>query len=237
MGDYKALYLPYPVMLKEATAAKLRQYVERGGCLISEGLPAYFGDGGRAGTAQPNLGLDKLFGAKESYVEFTPDLLEDLALKVRGSQIFGRFFRQEYTPSGGTPAGTYEDGSAAAIENRFGKGKTLLVGSYPGAGYYLHRSPQSRTFFAGLLEWASIEQQVRSSDSEIKARLHEGAGGTYLWVVNLARASRGAEILLSTKFGPFKTATDLWQGQKVLLEGRSVKVTVSDRDAAVIRLR
>jgi len=56
-------------------------------------------------------------------------------------------------------------------------------------------------------------------------------------VVNLARASRGAEILLSTKFGPFKTATDLWQGQKVLLEGRSVKVTVSDRDAAVIRLR
>ena len=101
----------------------------------------------------------------------------------------------------------------------------------------MHRSPQSRTFFAGLLEWASIEQQVRSSDSEIKARLHEGAGGTYLWVVNLARASRGAEILLSTKFGPFKTATDLWQGQKVLLEGRSVKVTVSDRDAAVIRLR
>jgi beta-galactosidase len=237
IGDYKALYLPYPVMLKEATAEKLRQYVERGGCLISEGLPAYFGDGGRAGTAQPNLGLDKLFGAKESYVEFTPDLLEDLTLKVRGSQIFGRFFRQEYTPSGGTPAGTYEDGRAAAIENRFGKGKTLLVGSYPGAGYYLHRSPQSRTFFAGLLEWASIEQQVRSSDSEIKARLHEGAGGTYLWVVNPARASRGAEILLSTKFGPFKTATDLWQGQKVLLEGRSVKVTVSDRDAAVIRLR
>ena len=237
IGDYKALYLPYPLMLKEATAEKLRQYVERGGCLISEGLPAYFGDGGRAGTVQPNLGLDKLFGAKESYVEFTPDLLEDLTLKVRGSQIFGRFFRQEYTPSGGTPAGTYEDGSAAAIENRFGKGKTLLVGSYPGAGYYLHRSPQSRTFFAGLLEWASIEQQVRSSDSEIKARLHEGAGGTYLWVVNLARASRGAEILLSTKFGPFKTATDLWQGQKVLLEGRSVKVTVSDRDAAVIRLR
>src|SRR5262249_38401299 len=95
--EYRVVYLPYPVMLSEATARKLIEYVEQGGHLISEGLPAYFGDRGRAGTAQPNLGLDKLFGAKESYVEFTPDLLDHLTLSVRGHRIPGRVFLQEYT--------------------------------------------------------------------------------------------------------------------------------------------
>src|ERR1700688_3631419 len=85
--EYKIFYLPYPVMLKSDTAGKLRKYVEQGGTLISEGLPGYFGDHGRAGPTQPNLGLDKLFGAKESYVEFTPDLLDKLTLKVQNQEI------------------------------------------------------------------------------------------------------------------------------------------------------
>lgn len=44
----------------------------KGGKLISEGCPAYFGDPRHVGTVQPNFGLDELFGAKESYVEITP---------------------------------------------------------------------------------------------------------------------------------------------------------------------
>ena len=43
-----------------------------GGILVSEGCPAYWG-------------LDELFGARESYVEFTPDLLDDLELNVLGA--------------------------------------------------------------------------------------------------------------------------------------------------------
>ncbi|MDQ6700987.1 MAG: beta-galactosidase, partial [Acidobacteriota bacterium] len=50
---YKAVYVPYPVMLKAETARKLQAFVERGGSLISEGLPGYFGDHGKAGTVQP----------------------------------------------------------------------------------------------------------------------------------------------------------------------------------------
>lgn len=47
------------------------------------GLPGYFGDRGHVGEVQPNLGLDRLFGAREKYVEFAPDLLENLTLEVR----------------------------------------------------------------------------------------------------------------------------------------------------------
>jgi beta-galactosidase len=234
--EYKIVYLPYPVMLKEVTARKLTEFVEQGGSLISEGLPGYFGDRGRAGPVQPNLGLDRLFGARESYVEFTPDLLENLTFKVRSSQIHGRFFLQQYTAAGGVPVGTYEDGAVAALENRFGKGRTLLIGSFPGAGYYLHRSAGTRTFFAGLLDWASTEPHLRSSDNEMKARLHKGDGGTYLWVINPTRKTRSAVISMARSLGQFQSATELWQGQKVSLKSSNIEITVADRDAAVIRL-
>lgn len=235
--EYRLVYLPYPVMLTEATARKLSDYVEQGGYLISEGLPAYFGDRGRVGTLQPNLGLDKLFGAKESYVEFTPDLLDHLTLNVRGHSIHGRFFLQEYTAAGGRPVGTYENGRIAAIENSYGRGKTLLVGSFPGAGYYLHHAPETKAFLAGLLEWANLEQQVGSSDPLVKARLHTGPGGTYLWVINSTRTARRVTISLSSKFGTFKTAEDLWHEQKVSLTTNAIEVHVADRDAAVIHLK
>src|SRR5437773_844813 len=66
MARYDLLYLPFPVMLNGETAEALRAWVEAGGTLVCEGCPAYFGDRGHAGTTQPNLGLDLLFGARET---------------------------------------------------------------------------------------------------------------------------------------------------------------------------
>jgi beta-galactosidase len=74
------LYLPYPVMLNVQTAEAIKAWVARGGRLISEGCPAYFGNLGRAGERQPNYGLDELFGVKQQDVQFTPDLLEKLQM-------------------------------------------------------------------------------------------------------------------------------------------------------------
>jgi Beta-galactosidase len=237
INEYPVVYLPYPVMLKQETANKLIAYVEQGGQLICEGLPGYWGDRGHVGEVQPNLGLDKLFGAHEKYVEFTPDLLENLKLNVLGSLIDGRYFLQEYLTEGGTAAGTFNNGSIAAVENKFGKGKTLLIGTFPGAGYYRHHSAEARKFFAGLLEWGNVTQGVSSSDPEIKARLHEGAGGKYLWVVNPTRTSREVTIHLNAIDVVLVAEKDLWGGKPATLNGNEVKVTVGDRDAAVISLQ
>ena len=182
---------------------------------------------------QPNMGLDKLFGAKESYVEFTPDLLENLSFEVRGSKIGGRFFLQEYQAAGGTAAGRYANGHIAAVESKSGKGRTLLIGSFPGASYFKQHQPGTRKFFAGLLEWAGIAQQVTSSDPQVQARLHKGAGGTYLWVVNPARDAKTASIGLAADYGK---ATDVWQERNHRMDGRRVEVNLDDRNVAVIKL-
>jgi beta-galactosidase len=234
IGEYPMIYLPYPEMLKNSTAQKLRDYVAKGGKLVSEGCPGYFGDGGTVGTVQPNLGLDQLFGARESYVQFTPDLLTKLTLTVRDKQIGGQYFLQEYKLAGGQAAGQYANGHIAAVENTTGAGKTLLIGTFPGGAYYHGHAPATREFFAGLLAWAGVQQQVQSSDPEVKARLHRGAGGTYLWVVNPTRTARTVKISLPSAF---QRAVDLWQeSSRPTVSGNTVAVTVEDRNAAVIRL-
>jgi beta-galactosidase len=234
IAAYPLAYVPYPEMLTQASADKLSAYVAQGGKLVSEGCPGYFGDGGTAGTVQPNLGLDRLFGARETYVQFTPDLLTKLTLTVRDQPIGGQYFLQEYELAGGQAAGRYANGRLAAVEHATGAGRTLLIGTFPGGSYFRNHAAGTRAFFAGLLAWAGLAPQVQSSDPQVHARLHRGAGGIYLWVVNPTRTARKVTITLPAAF---QQAEDLWQESgPPTVAGQSVATTVGDRDAAVIRL-
>ena len=234
INEYPMIYLPYPEMLKKSTADKLRDYVSRGGKLVSEGCPGYFGDGGTVGAVQPNLGLDELFGARETYVQFTPDLLGKLTLTARDKQIGGQYFLQEYKLAGGTAAGHYVNGHIAAVEHSFGKGKTLLIGTFPGGSYFRNRTAGTREFFADLLKWAGVQRQVQSSDATVIGRLHKGAGGTYLWAINPTRTAKTVKLTVPSAF---HGATDLWQeSSRPAVTGNTVSVSVGERDAAVLRL-
>jgi beta-galactosidase len=234
ISKYKIVYLPYPVMLKSDSVEKLKRYVQEGGTLVSEGMPAYFGDHGRAGATQPNYGLDQLFGARERYVEFTPDLLDNLALTVQGKNISGRYFLQEYQPTGGQAAGTYRNGHIAAVENHSGRGRTLLIGTFPGAGYYLHHSADAKAFFAGLLKLADVTPRLHTDNAAVQARLHSGSGGNYLWVVNPSRQPQ--KVTVSAAGLPIQSAEAIWGASPAEISGQNVTVTVPPRDAAVIAL-
>ncbi|MDQ3701872.1 MAG: beta-galactosidase trimerization domain-containing protein, partial [Chloroflexota bacterium] len=212
-APYRLLYLPYPVHLRPESVHKLRAWVEQGGTLVSEGCPGYFGARGRVGTVQPNGGLDEVFGARERYVEFTPDIADDLTFSVQGidQPAPGALFIQAYDTAGGQVAGTYAPGYGlvgglpAVVDHMFGKGRTRLIGTFPGAArhravpaaarsalpsgstFTTHRLAQvttpssearraaSHAFFAGLLHWAGITPHVRTDNPHVIARLHQDA--------------------------------------------------------------
>jgi beta-galactosidase len=234
ISEYPLVYLPYPVMLHSATVNKLIEYVRNGGVLISEGLPGYFGDYGRAGETQPNRGLAELFGAREADVEFAPDLLEELRFQFAGEAIRGRLFKQVYQPAGGRAVGRYADGGVAAVENSFGRGRALLIGTFPGAAYFRRPEAAARARFRELLAWAGRTQQVTVSDPAVIARLHAGAGGDSLWVVNPTRSARTVTVTLQK--GPWQSARPVWGEGPVAVRGHSFEMTVADRDAMVLRL-
>ena len=243
IDEWDALYLPYPVMLSAKSIAALKDWVKAGGTLIAEGCPAYFSDGAHADAVQPGFGMDELFGAKESYVEFTPDLLGDLALTVSGDRIWGGEYLQCYTPTTGEAVGWYDDGRIAAVENDFGKGKTRLIGTMPGYGYSAHGGDRGNyiapnraetSFFEGVLKFAGKEPMVKVSDPRIAARLHAGEGGTYLWIANPKRQAIPARVELTGNPAYKQAKTVL--GPDAALKGNCLGVTVPARYVIIYEL-
>lgn len=230
--NYKLVYVAYPVMLRSETAAILQRYVHGGGTLICEGFPAYFGDHGHVGETQPNYGLDMLFGCRQANVEFDPDLSEDLQFELRGQKIYGRYFRQDYAPGQGKVVGHFEDGAAAAVENREGAGKALLIGTFPGAGYYKHHGKATKDLFAGFLEWAGVGQRVKASNPAVQARLHDGAK-SFLWATN---ATSQEQAVTLTVDADFSTAKDLWSDRTIAVNAKTLSFSLNGKDAAVIQL-
>jgi beta-galactosidase len=173
-----------------------------------------------------------LFGCRQANVEFDPDLSEDLQFELRGQKIYGRYFRQGYAPGQGTAAGHFEDGAVAAVENREGAGKALLIGSFPGAGYYKHHGKATKDVFAGFLEWAGISQRVRVSNPAVQARLHQGAK-TVLWATNATAQEQAVTVTVDATFS---VAKDLWSGRTISAAGRTLSFSLGGKNAAVIQL-
>lgn len=250
---YDFLYCPYPVMLKQTTADRLIAWVHAGGKLIMEGCPGYFGDNGHVGVVQPNLGLDALFGATEVYVEFTPDILDNVRLDFRGKVGWGGLFLQAYTPTTGSAVAVYENvtglaaGQVAAVDNVYGSGQTRLMGSMMGYG---HSQPVcqsddagsapaqfggSKSLFKDLLAWSGKTQHVSVSDPHIIARLHAGDGGVYLWVANPTQRARNVRIGIDPRWGPFTSLQALWGAGAKLADG-VVVMSAQARDVSVLVL-
>ncbi len=185
---YGALYLPYPVMLRGEDARRIRDWVEKGGRLASEGCPGYFGDGGAAGDVQPNLGLDEVFGVREADVEFTPDLLDGTTFRLEERLDVGcAEALQTYRTGSARACGVLANGAVVAAENGFGKGRTLLMGTCPSLSYMRHANAAGRRFFAYLRLWLGAEQAVTVDNPDIKARLHSSDAGLFLWALNMSR--------------------------------------------------
>lgn len=229
------LYLPYPVMISQINADRLKAWVRKGGTLISEGCPAYWGDRAHVGEVQPNLGLDELFGCREEYVEFTPDILDDLEMNVLGAFTWGGGFLQAYETTGGMAAGWYEDGRVAAVTNRYGKGETLLMGSMPGRGYTVHHGERCGRFYEKLMAFCGLTPRFKVSDNRIRVRLHSGDGGDYLWIANPLKG-RQVPVVIESSLGEIRVIESLRGPTGEVREGK-LTLTVPVRDVVVLKVK
>ena len=234
--DHSLVYLPYPVMLTEATAKKLTAWVRQGGTLVCEGCPAYYGDRGRAGEQQPNYELDQLFGARQQWVQFTPDLLDDLTFRLDGSPIRGGIFLQSFETTTGTAVGRYSDDRVAVVDHTFSLGKTRLIGSFPGYGYYHSQDARTWRFFADLLRWAGRTQHITSSDPRIIARLQVDGQSRYVWIVNATRADVQTDLKLANRWGPVQACRVVEGDVQPTVADGAVSVMIPGRDVIILEL-
>lgn len=235
IAQYRLLYLPYPIAMSAAHADSLADWVDSGGSLVVEGLPGYFDETGWVGTQQPNHGWDTVLGARQADVIFAPDLFQDLTIETPTGSVPVGAFRQSYQVSTGVVRGTFSDGGAAMIDHGHGAGRTRLIGSYPGLGYHDHPSDAGRRFFADVLDWAGIEQHAIVTGADLTARIFDGAGGRYLWLLNHTRADQQGTVRLASAHLPKGEPTVIWgRDQPSLGDDGSLAVHVGRRDALIL---
>jgi beta-galactosidase len=234
IDEYAALYFPYPVSLTSGEGEKLKNWVKAGGTLISEACPAYFGDQLRAGTVQPNLGLDEVFGARQKRVEFMPDILEDIEFDIFGIRAGGEGFLQTYELAGGKAAAFYQ-GDPIAVRHDYGQGGTLLVGAFMSGRYGRKQDPGTREFFSRAFALSGQKPLLALSDNLIRARISSGGGEDYLWLLNPTREDRVCDIRLPPHERPGEA---LWAGgSKAEEEKGFLRAAVEARNALVLILR
>jgi beta-galactosidase len=235
-SKYKLIYLPYPLMLPAKVGPVLAGYVKNGGALVSEARPGWNDERGWASDIVPAFGLHEVFGAREAAIRTAP--AKSLTLQwtgngipglAQGDRIPGRLFEETLEPVGPNaravasgPQGT------AAIASTYGKGKTLLLGTYLSGAFETTQDAGLRRFYTGLLEWAGIGRPVEATgDAEV--RMLESGGDRLVFAFNHQNAP--AEVTL--KIPGEWSATDLITGAAV----PSLTKKIGARDVWVLRLK
>ena len=231
-GDTKVVYFPYPVAMNKAHALALQEWVKNGGTLICEACPAYFGDHLHVGQVQPNWGMDEMFGARQQWVEFMPDINQEIAFSVNGQPVKGAGYLQTYQVNGGKACGSYH-GETIAVENSYGKGKTLLLGAFLSQRYFHAHDEETRAFFAGIPEFAGVKQICAVSDNRIKTRMLCSDSETYVWVINPTEEARETTLRLN---GGYQVLESLWEGGSVL-DSKAIQLRIEGKNALVLRVK
>jgi beta-galactosidase len=195
LRQYKLVIFPYPLMIPEASAKTLRGYVESGGALVAEARLGWNNEKGHASERIPGLGLWEVMGAVEAQIETAPGGRtsirwsgDDVPGLEEGAVIPARWYKETLAPSGPNAkvVARFEDGSPAAIMSAFGKGRTLMLGSYVSASAQSTPAPEAERFFRGLLRWAGVEPPVIVTGSPVEVRYTESGEEMLLYVFNHA---------------------------------------------------
>lgn len=223
LQQYRLVILPYPLLLPEAAAPALKAYVENGGTLVAEARLGWNNERGGASGRIPGMGLSELMGCRETAVQVGAK--GRTALRWTSAEIPGvksgdvlpaRWYEETLEPlsSAARVAAEFDNGAPAAIASRYGRGKTLMLGSYLSAAYETSPSPAAERFYAGLLEWAGVVLPVRTTDEHLEVRTLESGGATLVFVFNHNHQAADATFGLRAAPGAYRAA-DLIDGQPV----------------------
>ncbi|MDO8589069.1 MAG: beta-galactosidase [Armatimonadota bacterium] len=241
IGQYKLVYLPFPLCIERAHVEALKDYVSGGGTLISHACPAHFDDHGYCSFTIPGGGLDEVFGALEDETEFVPSLVQagrEHPEVIWDSRPFPcAVYQEKLIAVGGEVRARFSDGCAAVIDSNYGGGKARLIGTFPGHAYRTTGNQAAAELICEGLAYAGVEPAVAVSDRQVKARLRTGPGGIFLWTLNAADDERTADISIAPRFGGIVSATDLKTGSSIEVHGNSLRVRLSPRCGSVAGLR
>ncbi len=249
LASYSLVVLPYPLMMPAAAAAELREYVRAGGSLVVEARAGWNDERGRSSDTIPGLGLAEVVGAREADVQTvakdTAALRSDgdgLPGLAAGETLAGRWYEETLEPTapGARVVARFGSGGPAAVASSFGRGRTLMLGSYVTAAYVAHPDESGRRFFSGLLDWAGVERPVAVAGDPLEVRLLRSGRDLLAFVFNHGAAPASATLSLRASLAG-RTVEDLATGAPVAVsataDGFAWTQALGPKDVRVLWVR
>jgi beta-galactosidase len=237
-AGYRLLVAPYPVQMSQADVRKLIEFVRAGGTLVTEARCGWVDETGASSPVVPGAGLSEALGCRESELlpvaRTSPIRIkashESIPLLRPGDTLDALFFEESFDVFGmeSRVLAEFSDGRPAMVYAPFGKGRALIVGSFPGSAYYHFKNPNNGRFFAGLADWLKVTRPVEVAVAEpgalVEARVLEGDGYKILFGFNRGEKPAAVKFDVKTKGGRV-AVRELETGQPVTSaseEGRMV---------------
>jgi len=234
LNQYKLVVLPYPLMLPESAAAPLREYVRQGGTLVAEARLGWSNESGTSSDRIPGMGLWEVMGCRESAVQTgaagrTTLRWSDASIPglKAGDLLPARWYEESLEPldRSARVVARFANGDAAAVASTYGRGKTLMLGSYVSAAYTTGPTAQAERFYAGLLDWAGVTLPGMGVSRGLEMRTLEAGRDTLVFLFNHEGKEADASVGLRLPAGTYR-AVDV-------VENRPVDVA---REGGVVRL-
>lgn len=218
---YKLILLPFALMMTADQAGALQQYVKEGGHLFVEARPGWVNEHGFAEPLVPGFGWDKLLGVREKSLDPGKEF------PVRwGTEEFTCIRLREHLepldPETRSVA-TFSSGSPAAFEHRYGKGSTLILGSF--AGQANEQKPVAQHPLGGILaHWAGLTIADFKAPALVELRQMISPEGRFFLFFN--HGERAADVFFNTQLDkPAAHIREIVTGQSIPPEGQRFQVT------------
>jgi hypothetical protein len=237
LAGYPVAYVPMPFAVSAATADALRRYVEGGGCLVAEAGSARFDELGRTVRETPLHGLVEVFGARALDVPeaLTRDPLPTFTGRRGPYPCYG--FREPLAATTGKVKATFADGSAAIVENAFGRGTTRLIGTHPSQGCGSSDDKRHAQVILDSLAFARVRPRVLTTSAGVYARLLAGEDAAhFLCALNAGTAVQEAKLRVSRAVGRFRRAVNLATGKDQRLLNNGLRVRLEPGAGVLLRL-
>jgi len=231
INNHKLIYMPWPLMLNANDISRLAEFVKSGGVLISEACPGKFNSAGCRNASVPPGILKEMFGCVENDVaEMITDLKTAPVISGKNKHYPCANMQSFLQPTTGTPIGYYLTSEVAVVDNKFGAGKTRLIGTNPSICYLDTEDRRAADLICASLPYAGIAPRIITNASAVHCRWLHGEKSDLFVVVNLTNVPAAAKIESEWDADKYAFAINWDTGEEIKIKKLTSEFTVASSE-------
>jgi hypothetical protein len=247
-NGYRALVLPFPILLSEDVVAKLARYVEGGGNLISEACPGRINEHAICNRGELSPAARELFGVDHKGLTMVrePDggtrwsppertwgeYLDSVMLMgtgpLSGRRMRANVYIETFSCRGSEPCLSYGEDVAGTVRG-VGKGHAWLIGTFAGHSGTAYRDSETACCLRALLARCGVTSRS-CGDLLLRRRCLTGKEAWFLTNPSQQAVTESIDV------AGWHSVTDLL-GEPLQRDGDHVTLTVPSLDVRVLVLQ